>query len=246
MLQAVGASDWGAFVPGGFPTNVSNVKAASNTTVTMTMNKAYNPTWFTYNELSQITPMPQAWDVTASGPSKLHRQGQPTAPRCTPTWTASRRTCRTGCPRRSGASWTARGSCPPSTPTATRRSCRILLLRSPKPRLAKFQEAPFTTEAAEYNVLQAASAGGGQKLDVGYLPTTDAPAKPANATVGTNPVRNFTLDPLYAWGINYFPVNYQSTTGNGPIIKQLYFRAGARLPDEPAVDHQAARCAATA
>ena len=24
--------------------------------------------------------------------------------------------------------------------------------------------------------------------------------------------------------INYFPLNYQSTTGNGPILKQLYFR----------------------
>ena len=37
-------------------------------------------------------------------------------------------------------------------------------------------------------------------------------------------MHNYTLDPLYPWGINYFPVNYQSTTGNGPVIKQLYFR----------------------
>jgi peptide/nickel transport system substrate-binding protein len=37
-------------------------------------------------------------------------------------------------------------------------------------------------------------------------------------------VHNYLLDPLYPWGINYFPVNFQSTTGNGPIIKQLYFR----------------------
>ena len=73
-------------------------------------------------------------------------------------------------------------------------------------------------------MLQAGAAGGSQKIDVGYLPTTDAPAKPANATVGTNPVHGYTLDPLYSWGINYFPVNFQSTTGNGPIIKQLYFR----------------------
>jgi peptide/nickel transport system substrate-binding protein len=74
-------------------------------------------------------------------------------------------------------------------------------------------------------VLQASAAGGGgQTIDVGYLPTTDAPAKPANATVGTNPVHGYTLDPLYSWSINYFPVNLQSTTGNGPIIKQLYFR----------------------
>ena len=69
MLQAVGSTEWGAFVPGGFPTNVTNVKATSPTTLTMTMNKAYSPTWFTYNELSQIVPMPKAWDRTASGPS---------------------------------------------------------------------------------------------------------------------------------------------------------------------------------
>ena len=29
---------------------------------------------------------------------------------------------------------------------------------------------------------------------------------------------------MAVWGINYFPVNFQSTTGNGPIIRQLYFR----------------------
>ncbi len=75
MLQAVGATDWGAFVPGGFPTNVTNVKATNATTLTMTMNKAYNPTWFTSNELSQITPMPEAWDRTASGPEPLHHHG---------------------------------------------------------------------------------------------------------------------------------------------------------------------------
>ena len=49
-------------------------------------------------------------------------------------------------------------------------------------------------------------------------------------------MHNFTLDPLYAWGINYFPVNYQSTTGNAPIIKQLYFRqALAYLMNQQAI-----------
>jgi peptide/nickel transport system substrate-binding protein len=81
-----------------------------------------------------------------------------------------------------------------------------------------------------------AGASGGQRIDVGYLPTTDAPAKPANATVGANPVPGYTLDPLYSWSINYFPVNFQSTTGNGPIIRQLYFReALAYLVDQQAV-----------
>jgi peptide/nickel transport system substrate-binding protein len=65
MMRAV-PQDWGADVPGGFPTNVSDIKVVSPTELTMTMNKSYNTTWFLYNELSQITPMPQAWDRTAA------------------------------------------------------------------------------------------------------------------------------------------------------------------------------------
>jgi peptide/nickel transport system substrate-binding protein len=224
MLQAVGASDWGAFVPGGFPTNVSNVKAVNAATVTMTMNKAYNPTWFTYNELSQITPMPQAWDVTAGGPSSCTTK----VTDCAAVYAYLDSQSRNMSGWASSPIWSVvDGPWKLSSFNADGNSTFVpnQSYSGPvKPRLAQFQEVPFTTQAAEYNVLQAAAAGGGQSLDVGYLPTTDAPAKPANAAVGTNPVANYTLDPLYPWGINYFVVNYQSTTGNAPIIKQLYFR----------------------
>jgi peptide/nickel transport system substrate-binding protein len=88
-----------------------------------------------------------------------------------------------------------------------------------KPRIAKFEEVPFTTDSSEYNVLRS-----GNTLDVGYIPTDDAPRKQADQTAGRNPVPNYYLDPQYAWSINYFPLNYQSTTGNGPVLKQLYFR----------------------
>ncbi len=223
MLQAVGSSDWGAFVPGGFPTNVSNVKAVNATTVTMTMNKAYNPTWFTYNELSQITPMPQAWDVTASGASKCAT----TVSDCAAVYAYLDSQSKSMSHWASSSLWgivDGPWKLTSFNPDGNATFVPNHSYSGNKPKLSEFQEVPFTTEAAEYNVLQAAAAGGGQKLDVGYLPTTDAPAKPANALVGTNPVRNYTLDPLYPWGINYFPVNYQSTTGNGPVIKQLYFR----------------------
>jgi peptide/nickel transport system substrate-binding protein len=224
MLQAVGSSDWGAYVPGGFPTNVSNVKAVNNTTVTMTMNKAYNPTWFTSNELSQITPMPQAWDVTASGPSNCTT----TESDCAAVYAYLDSQSKNMSGYVSSKIWSVVDG--PWKLSSFNADGNVTFVPNHpysgpvKPKLAQFQEVPFTTEAAEYNVLQAASAGSGQKLDVGYLPTTDAPTKPANATVGTNPVHNYLLDPLYPWGINYFPVNFQSTTGNGPIIKQLYFR----------------------
>jgi peptide/nickel transport system substrate-binding protein len=97
-----------------------------------------------------------------------------------------------------------------------------------KPKLAAFQEVPFTTDSAEYDVLRSASSS--TKIDVGYLPEQDAPAKPAGVAVGSNPVSGYTLSPWLIWGINYFVVNYQSTTGNGPILKQLYFRQA--LEDE--------------
>ena len=103
--------------------------------------------------------------------------------------------------------------------------------RWPRSRRSRSPPSPPSTTCC-----RRARRGGSQKIDVGYLPTTDAPTKPANATVGTNPVHDYTLDPLYAWGINYFPVNYQSTTGNGPIIKQLYFReALAYLMNQQAI-----------
>ena len=44
---------------------MTNVTASGNT-VTFTFNKAYNAHWILYNELSQITPMPIAWDITSA------------------------------------------------------------------------------------------------------------------------------------------------------------------------------------
>ena len=66
-METAEPSDYGAYT--GFPTNLKDVTVVSPTELTMVMDKAYSPTWFLYNDLSQITPMPQAWDRTASGPS---------------------------------------------------------------------------------------------------------------------------------------------------------------------------------
>jgi peptide/nickel transport system substrate-binding protein len=229
MLQAVGSSDWGAYVPGGFPTNVSDIKAVNATTLTMTMNKSYNPTWFTSNELSQITPMPQAWDRTASGPSHCST----TVSDCAAVYAYLDSQSKNLSGWTSSPLWSIVDG--PWKLTAFNSDGNSTFVPNgsyggSKAHLAEFQEVPFTTESAEYNVLQAGSAGGGsQKINVGYLPTIDAPAKPANAAIGRNPVNGYYLDPLYPWGINYFPVNYQSTTGNAGVIKQLYFREALQL-----------------
>ncbi len=79
MLKA-NATSWGGYVPGTdqFPGDVSNVSADVKTdTVTFSLDASYGSYWFTYNELSQVTPLPIAWDITSAGA----KSGAVTAPR---------------------------------------------------------------------------------------------------------------------------------------------------------------------
>jgi peptide/nickel transport system substrate-binding protein len=220
MMQAVAPQDWGAYVPGGFPSNVSDVTAVSPTELTMEMNKSYNHTWFTYNELSQITPMPQTWDKTASGNSNCTT----TVSDCAAVYSYLDSQSKNMSGWASSLIWSTVDG-PWKLQNFNSDGASTFVPNKDysgpvKPTLDQFKELPFTTEGAEYNVLQA----GGNQIDVGYLPSTDAPTKPANATVGSNPVGGYTLNPQILWSINYFPINQQATTPNAAIDKQLYFR----------------------
>jgi peptide/nickel transport system substrate-binding protein len=222
MEAAVGATDYGAYT--GFPsTVVKDIKVVSPTELTMTMDKAYSPTWFLYNDLSQVYPMPAAWDRTASGPSSCDT----THSDCTAVYNylndeAKDMTGYVGSPI-----WSIVDG--PWKLSAFNEDGHITFVPNKsysgpvKPKLAAFEEVPFTTDSSEYDVLRSPSSG--TKIDVGYLPQQNAPAKPANATVGSNPVPGYSLSPWNIWGINYYVVNYQSTVGDhAAIIKQLYFR----------------------
>jgi peptide/nickel transport system substrate-binding protein len=64
-LMKTEPENWGGYVPGDIPDNVTNVVATSQYQVTFDLDGTVNPQWFTYDELSQVTPIPQAWDVTS-------------------------------------------------------------------------------------------------------------------------------------------------------------------------------------
>ena len=225
MLKAVGATDWGAYT--GFPSQfVTSYKAVSPTEIQMTANKAYSHTWFLYNNLAQITPIPPAWDRTASGPSHCAT----TVSDCAAVYKYLDSQSKDLSTYATNPLWKVVDG--PWKLSAFNADGHMSFVPNPKysgpvkPALSKFEEVPFTTDAAEYNVLRS-SAAGGQKIDVGYLPQQDAPPKPAGSnpmTAGSNPLAGYTMEPVYPWGINYFVMNFQSSTGNGPIIQQLYFR----------------------
>jgi peptide/nickel transport system substrate-binding protein len=233
MLQAVGDVDWGAYT--GFPnTVVSNIKAVSSTELTMTMDKAYSHNWFLYNELSQITPMPEAWDRTASGPSHCST----TVSDCAAVYSYLNTQSKALGSYATSPLWGIVDG--PWKLSAFNSDGHLTMVPNKsysgpnKPHLSQFQEVPFTTDAAEYDVLRSPSTS--TKIDVGYIPTQDLPSKPTSAAAGHNPVPGYYLAPQITWGTSFYTLNEQSTVSDhAAIFKQLYFRQTlAYLMDQPA------------
>jgi peptide/nickel transport system substrate-binding protein len=221
-MELADPDDYGAYT--GFPTNVSNIHIVSPTELQMTMNHPYSLTWFLYNDLSQITPMPTAWDRTASGPSNC----EAVVKDCTAVYNYLNNQAKDLTGYVSSPIWSIVDG--PWRLSAFNADGHVTFVPNKaysgpvKPKLAEFQEVPFTTDAAEYNVLRA-SAAGGQKIDFGYLPDQDAPPVPAGKSIGTNPLGGYTLAPIYPWGIDYYAMNFNSTNADhAAIFKQLYFR----------------------
>lgn len=233
MMLAV-PQDFGGY--SGFPANVTNIRTAGPATLTMTMAKTYSPTWFLYNDLSQIIPMPAAWDRTASGPSHCTT----TVTDCAAVYEYLDAQSKNQATYASSPIWSVVDG--PWHLSAFNADGHVTFVPNKaysgpvKPRLAAFQEVPFNSDAAEYNVLQSPITS--TKIDVGYLPFQDAPPKPAGAAAGANPLaaKGYSMSPLIVWGISYYVMNFHSTTGNGPVIRQLYFRqALANLMNQAAV-----------
>jgi peptide/nickel transport system substrate-binding protein len=216
-------ANWGGYVQGAFPDNISDVKAVGADTVTMVIKGSYSPLWFTDNELSQVTPMPKAWDRTKSGPSNCAA----VIADCAAVWSYLTAQAQDTSHYVGSKIWGVVDGPWRLASFNTDGHVSFTFNKSysgklPAHHIDTFVEVPFTTEQSEYNVLQA-----GGTLDVGYLPTVDAPVPAAGAAVGENPLRDvgpgYNLAPLYSWGLNYMPFDFNNPTA-GPIFKQLYFR----------------------
>jgi peptide/nickel transport system substrate-binding protein len=219
-----GATYFGGQVQGDFPDDVAHVHAQGANKVVMTITKPYSENWFTYNELSQITPMPAAWDRTATGPSHCDID----AADCTAVYTYLAKQAGNPATWAGSKLWSVVDG--PWRVKSARSGGYVDFVVNksysgplPTHHISEFVVEPFTSEQAEFNVLQ--DPQGNQKVDVGYLPTVDAPVPAPGSAVGPNPVTlsDYKLSVIYPWALSYFPYNYSDPTA-GPIFKQLYFR----------------------
>jgi peptide/nickel transport system substrate-binding protein len=226
MMQAESAN-WADFIPGGIPANVTDIHAVGNFEVQMTVKGPYSEAWFTNNQLSQLTPMPQAWDITGPGRSSNCAGGDLADCRAVYSYLIGQ----------ASKPDTSFGSNPlwqivdgPWRLQSISAGDVVTLLfnkkysgKLPPHHITKFIEYPFTSEQAEYNVLQDPSSS--TPIDVGYLPTVDAPP-PSGSGLGSNPdtMSDYNITTQYIWQLSYFPYNWTNTSGQAPIIHQLYFR----------------------
>ncbi len=248
--------NWAAYVPGGtsMPDNIRSITIDSPTQLTFQLTGSFNTYWYTYNQLSQITPLPLAWDKTSNS-------GTPGSGGCS---SATFGTNDAAC----AAVYTylsKQAGYDPDNPKAANNalasyatnplwqvvdgpwhlqsfdtSGNVTMVPNShysgpvKPTIKKFIMVPFTSDSAEFNALVAG------KVDVGFLPFQDITQGTANAhKAGPNNPRlsDYTLDPLYGWSINFFPYNFESTGNHGvagKLFNQLYFRqAFQALIDQP-------------
>jgi peptide/nickel transport system substrate-binding protein len=230
-LLKASKAHWANYVPGEFPDNVVSWTALSPSTLQLRLNASYNPFWFTYNELSQITPLPIAWDrttLTEPAPSPTTARNLPDT---TPVGATSVYNFL------NGQATAVAGYAASPVWSVVDGPWKLASLTSDgtatfvpnksysgpdKPRLARFVELPFTSSAAEFSVLRAGQASGGpgtsgQQVSVGYVPDNDLPQQPALRAQG------YQLVPDYPFGFDYFEPNFNNPKV-GPILRQLYFR----------------------
>jgi peptide/nickel transport system substrate-binding protein len=228
-LVAADPDNYGASVPGGYPFNIVKTTVVNSTTIQFTTDKAYNTQWFLYNELSNITPLPQqAWDKTSAtgavGNYDLTKAGALAVDKFLNSQSMQLSTYATN------PLWqTVDG---PWKLTAFDTNGDITMVPNPdyagpvKPTLTEFKEQSFTDTAAEFDAL--ASGSGPQ---VGFISNVEQAAQPRLDHLG------YTESHQYSFAISYDALNFNNPK-LGPMFKQLYIRqAMQELMDQNGINN---------
>src|SRR2546427_1393889 len=211
MLKA-NIGSWAAYSPKEFPDNVVAMSFPDDQTAVFTLDKVYGSYFFTYNELSQITPLPQhAWDKTSdSSPIGDYDRDPKKAVQVYKYLDGQSKSVGT---YNTNPLWQVASGPWKLKPMST--DGHVAMVPNPgysgpvKPTLAEFDEQPYTTDTAEFNVVHA---GG---VDYGYIPNQDVDQR--------NSLTKYTFAPWIGWQITYFQINFANAT-NGALYKQLYMR----------------------
>jgi peptide/nickel transport system substrate-binding protein len=218
------AANSGNYTPGFFPDNVASATATSKYQVTLQLTKAYNPSYYFYDQLGLIIPLPStSWDVDAVGGKPVSYTNLKSAEKIYTFLNAQSLKLSTYA---TNPLWQdvdgpfKISAFNPSTDANTMVPNKAYTGPN-KPTISQFQEVAFTSDSSEYTALL-----DGQ-LTVGLIPSTDYPQ------IGSLKKKGYNVFGYPDFGWDYMVFNFDNTTGHwNKVIAQLYVRqALAHLVD---------------
>jgi peptide/nickel transport system substrate-binding protein len=225
MMKAEPSNYYG-YVPTDIPDDITSMAQTGANQVTLHLNAVYSSLWYTYNELSQITPMPAAWDVTAVGAAP--GSGGCASDSAADSWAKCKAVYNflTAQAQQSGTYvsspiWKIVDG-PWRLGTYNSNGNDVFVPNpdysgSPKPQLASVKYLTYTSPTAEYTALQTG------QLDIGQVPPDNLPQKPANGTPTDSALADYGLDLSYSFSFYFYRVNFNNPKF-GAVFKQLYVR----------------------
>ena len=214
------------------PDNITSV-SASGQTVTINLDKAYNQTWFEENELSLITPMPQAWDLTAAGTKGTCFSDTYNSAAANKDCVADYKYLSTaGTDSKTWATnpiWAVvDGPWKLKAYNSTSNNWSLVKNASysgtDKPYLDEIDVNTYTSDTALYAAMKAGAKGSGS-VDVGGIPSQDLPKYNASNVNAGNPLTKagyYLTSPQYTDEFSYYYLN-DANTSVGAMFKQPYF-----------------------
>jgi peptide/nickel transport system substrate-binding protein len=209
------AVNFSNYVPGFFPDNVASATATTPDTVTIKLTKAYNPGYYTDDQLQLINPLPsQSWDrdalggpavnyATPAGARKIYdflakQAGLQATYATSPIWSVVDGPVKL-------SSWVSSTSAHTFVPNPTYGG-------SPKMSYSQLKVETFTTYQAEFDAFKAGT------LDMGNYDQSDVPQADSIKS-------GYYSYGLPDFGFNAAFFNFKDTTGDfDKIIGQLYVR----------------------
>lgn len=194
--------DWAGYAPKLMPDDVKAFETVDDHTFRLRLDRAYNPAWFTANELQDFVALPvHAWNPGHQSPerafARLMRHARQFSEFATdPLWRTVNGPWRI-------EKWTTSGQ----VSLVPNRKYR----GPDRPHLDRVVLKPFTTADSEFNVLRV---GG---IDYGYIPPS------VMAQSAKFKERGYRIDPWEGWAVTYIVLNFQHPTA-GPLLRQAYLR----------------------
>jgi peptide/nickel transport system substrate-binding protein len=212
-LLKANTDHWAAYSAGEFPDNVRTMTFPDSQTIVFGLDRAYGDLFFTYNQLSQITPIPQhVWDKTSDTAAIGDNDRDPNAAKAVFKYLdAQSRSVETY-----GTNPLWRVVSGPWTLKSMSTGGRVAMVPNRgysgpvKPTIAEFDLLPYPNDSAELNDVQAG------RVDYGYIPSQNGDQ--------ASSLTNYAFAPWTGWSIGFIQVNFNNQL-NGPIYRQPYFRS---------------------